>query len=72
LRLSHSSSIRRRRSSGLRSPMFRAGLLIDAICHVYSFSATVHPAIVWLTIRLRRHPRERNEGQRKRDILLFP
>ncbi len=28
LRLSHSSSIRRRRSSGLRSPMFSAGLLI--------------------------------------------
>jgi hypothetical protein len=29
LRLSHSSSMRRRRSSGLRSPMFRAGLLIN-------------------------------------------
>jgi hypothetical protein len=29
LRLSHSSSIRRRRSSGLSSPMFSAGLLIN-------------------------------------------
>ena len=29
LRLSHNSSIRRRRSSGLRSPMFSAGLLIN-------------------------------------------
>jgi len=29
LRLSHSSSIRRRRSSGLRSPMFSAGLVMN-------------------------------------------
>jgi hypothetical protein len=29
LRLSHSSSIRRKRSSGLRSPMFSAGLFIN-------------------------------------------
>lgn len=40
LRLSHSSSISRNRSSELRLSMFRAGLLMDQVCHFCDLSAT--------------------------------
>ena len=44
LRLSHSSSINRNRSSELRLSMFSAGLLVVQICHFCGLSAT--PATV--------------------------
>jgi hypothetical protein len=43
LRLSHSSSMRRRRSSGLRSPMFSAGLLINPNMPRLQFLCHRHP-----------------------------
>lgn len=52
LRLSHSSSIRRRRSSGLRSPMFSAGLLINS--NMPRLRLLGHrPPSLWLTIWVR-------------------
>ena len=49
LRLSHNSSIRRSRSSGLRSPMFSAGLLINP--NMPSLQLHCHREILWLTQR---------------------
>src|SRR6266536_4533475 len=52
LRLSHSSSIRRRRSSGLISPMFSAGLLINPTMPRLQFLCLACPLSLWLTLSL--------------------
>ncbi len=50
LRLSHSSSIRRRRSSGLRSPMFSEGLLINPNMPRLQFLCHRPPVVPWTNV----------------------
>jgi hypothetical protein len=53
LRLSQSSSIRRRRSSGVRSPIFSAGLLINPNMPPLRFSRHAHSYTRRVTFRVR-------------------